>query len=329
MGGNYLVTVVLRGSNGRELQRSAEATFSVGAASVEIFFSAADILNGLAVNGPWAVAEVRYFRNTGSDLVPADIRYDLGNTAVYNLLQLQRPRLRLTGAGTANGLDTNGNGKFDRLDVTIRLDNDFAGTYDFSGTLMDSNGTELGFRSGRVFLFAGTNNSVSMSFPGLPIGQNGVDGPYFISNFLMFGAGQSLIATTAFTTPAFTASQFEGFVEDNTPPVLTVTATPDVLWPPQHQLVEITVNVSVSDDKDPNPEVTRVSITSSESQNDRGDGNTENDIVEENGKLYLRAERSGLGNDRVYTITYRAEDAAGNTSTATCTVTVPHDQKKN
>lgn len=327
--GNYLVTVVLRGSNGREMQKSAEATFGVGTGSVEIFFAAADILRDLAVNGPWAVAEVRYHQNTGSDLVPADIRYDLGNTAAYTLAQLQRPRLRLSGAGTATGVDFDADGQYDRLDIALGVANDFAGSYTFSCSLTDSNGTELGFRSGGVFFSAGANNTLNLNFPGRPIGENGVNGPYFVSNFIMFGAGQSLIATTAFTTPPFTASQFEGFILDNTPPVLTLSVSPQVLWPPNHQLVEITVNVSATDDRDPDPDVQLVSITSSEAENDRGDGNTESDIVVEDGKIYLRAERSGLGNDRIYTITYRARDAAGNITTASAIVTVPHDQKKN
>jgi hypothetical protein len=40
----------------------------------------------------------------------------------------------------------------------------------------------------------------------------------------------------------------------------------------------------------------------------------------------LRAERHGNGNGRVYTITYRATDDAGNTTLATAIVTVPHDR---
>jgi len=42
----------------------------------------------------------------------------------------------------------------------------------------------------------------------------------------------------------------------------------------------------------------------------------------------LRAERSGSGNGRAYTLTYRALDRAGNAATCTATVTVPRDQKK-
>lgn len=58
-----------------------------------------------------------------------------------------------------------------------------------------------------------------------------------------------------------------------------------------------------------------------------GDGHTINDIqFDQGGNISLRAERSGTGTDRIYTITYEAADASGNTATATTTVTVPHNQ---
>ena len=41
----------------------------------------------------------------------------------------------------------------------------------------------------------------------------------------------------------------------------------------------------------------------------------------------LRAERAGSGPGRTYTLTYTAKDVAGNSTTASCTVTVPHDKK--
>ena len=40
----------------------------------------------------------------------------------------------------------------------------------------------------------------------------------------------------------------------------------------------------------------------------------------------LRAERSGGGSGRVYTITYEAEDHSGNKTTRSVTVTVPKSQ---
>ena len=42
----------------------------------------------------------------------------------------------------------------------------------------------------------------------------------------------------------------------------------------------------------------------------------------------LRAERSGTGSGRIYTITCQATDAYGNSTVASVTVTVPHDKGK-
>ncbi|MGZ5433076.1 MAG: choice-of-anchor X domain-containing protein, partial [Thermoanaerobaculia bacterium] len=328
-GGTYNVGVRLRASNGKELLETVESNFTPGAVAPEVVFATADITRELGVNGPYQVAEVRFLKLEGSDLVPADIRYDLGSTAAYLLTSFQRARLRLSGNGTAVGVDFNANGRFDQLNITIEVLADFAGTYQYSATLSDVNGTELGFRTGSRFFSAGANQ-VPFSFPGFPIGQNGVDGPYFLSNLLMFGAGQSLIADTAFTAEPFLASQFEGYILDNTPPVLTVSVTPSVLYPPNHQMVEITPTITVSDDRDPDPRVDLVSITSNEGDDVRGDGNTSQDIsIDADGRIFLRAERSGLAEGRIYTITWRARDDSGNESLASATVTVPHDRRGN
>jgi hypothetical protein len=72
------------------------------------------------------------------------------------------------------------------------------------------------------------------------------------------------------------------------------------------------------------------SVTSNEPDNGIGDGNTIDDIVIiDNTTLNLRAERSGAGKGRIYTITYEATNACGNTIIGTATVTVPHSKGKN
>ena len=328
--GTYTVSVRLRASNGHEVQGSTQQTFGVGTGAAEVTFRAADLIRDLGVDGPWSVAEVRYFEQVNGDFVPADIRYDLGSTAAYSLGQLQHDPVRLTG-GTATGLDVNGNGKFDYLQVSlgIDVDQDFSGFYEYSVSLRDRNGKEIGFLSSFQVLSTGFN-TLNLFFDGSKIGQNGVDGPYFVSNLIMFsffGQG-SLVAPDAFTTQAFTASQFEGFSNDTTPPTVTVTATPSVLWPADHKMYAITVHVTATDDHDPNPFVSLVGVTSNQGQNARGDGNTSPDIfIDGTGHIFLRAERTGTSKqDRVYTITYTARDVSGNVGTGTATVTVPHDQ---
>jgi hypothetical protein len=120
-------------------------------------------------------------------------------------------------------------------------------------------------------------------------------------------------------------------VVDTTPPALTVTLTPTVLWPPNHQMVRITATVNVTDScGGAPPEVVLVSIVSDQPDNGPGDGNTVNDIQDAQIETFdtsflLRAERAG-GDPagRIYTITYKATDSSGNETFVSKTVHVPH-----
>lgn len=65
----------------------------------------------------------------------------------------------------------------------------------------------------------------------------------------------------------------------------------------------------------------------SEPDDGQGDGNTADDVqITTNGRIFVRAERSAQGNRRVYTVTYRATDASGNTGYGSADVVVPHDR---
>ena len=120
---------------------------------------------------------------------------------------------------------------------------------------------------------------------------------------------------------------------DTTPPQAALSITPTVLWPPNHRMVPVRVEWIVTDACDPSPQVTLISATSSEPDDapGNGDGNTTGDIQgaslgTPDPLVMLRAERSGDGPGRVYTLTYVARDASGNTASALGIVTVPHDE---
>jgi hypothetical protein len=89
----------------------------------------------------------------------------------------------------------------------------------------------------------------------------------------------------------------------------------------------VSATAIVSDNFDPSPTVNLVSVTSNEPDNGEDDGNTVNDIViVDDYEFKLRAERSGVGAGRTYTITYEATDSCGNSATASATVFVPLSQ---
>jgi hypothetical protein len=98
------------------------------------------------------------------------------------------------------------------------------------------------------------------------------------------------------------------------------------LWPPNHKLVQVGV-ISASD-LFSGTATFNVTAISSEPLNPH-----EPDIVITGAGLepravQLRAERTGAGTGRAYTITTVVTDAAGNTATATSTCSVAHDLRK-
>ena len=100
------------------------------------------------------------------------------------------------------------------------------------------------------------------------------------------------------------------------------------LWPPNHKLRAITLSGATDPDGDP-VTITITGVTQDEPVNGKADGNTSPDVVAgpTEDQVRLRAERSGRGDGRVYTIAYTAKDPSGASCSGTVTVTVPHDKR--
>lgn len=117
---------------------------------------------------------------------------------------------------------------------------------------------------------------------------------------------------------------------DKQAPILQLEVDKPVLKAWEHRMETIRVTPHASDEGGTGiASITLVSITSSEAENGTGDGDSAPDIQgAEYGtsdfEFELRAERSGPGDGRVYTITYEAVDYAGNRTIATTTVLVEH-----
>ncbi len=133
------------------------------------------------------------------------------------------------------------------------------------------------------------------------------------------------------------ACSFDVTVQDTTAPVITTASAPIVLWPPNHKYRDVTLAdcvTAVTDAcggvLDPMTTGQIVRITSDEGESANGSGNTCDDALIIGGTTArLRAERTGNGNGRVYTVVFAVTDAAGNASQATCAVQVPHNQGPN
>ena len=114
---------------------------------------------------------------------------------------------------------------------------------------------------------------------------------------------------------------------ESKPVCINVTANPSILWPPNHEMVPISITNSLSDDCNPDTACRVIEVWSNESVNGLGDGDMAPDWeITDNLTINLRAERAGNGTGRVYTLTILCEDSAGNSATKDVTVTVPHNQ---
>ena len=121
----------------------------------------------------------------------------------------------------------------------------------------------------------------------------------------------------------------EAQVADTTPPTIAVELDPDLLWPPNHKLVQVTATV-VAADNCPGVAFALTSLTSDEPDDAQGggDGHTTGDIrgvligTPDTG-FFLRAERQGGGDGRVYTAVYTATDGSGNEAADSGEVIVP------
>jgi HYR domain-containing protein len=145
-----------------------------------------------------------------------------------------------------------------------------------------------------------------------------------------FALGDTTVVCSAHDSRGNTASgSFTVSVHDTTPPTApALTITPSSLWPANHKLVPVSVTASSVDSVSGGAACTIVDVTSNEPDNGLGDGDTAGDIVRSGGlTLSLRAERSGAGDGRIYTLSVACVDKAGNRSGASLiTVAVPHDR---
>lgn len=140
------------------------------------------------------------------------------------------------------------------------------------------------------------------------------------------------------TTVTWTATDIHGnsstgtqtvTVNDVEAPVVTaVTVDQPELWPPNHRMVQVTVSSTATDNCGTSAfKIT--GVTSNEPDNGLGDGDTAGDIeVTGDHTVNLRAERSGKGSGRIYTITITWLDIHGNSASGTVQVKVPHSKGK-
>ncbi len=146
----------------------------------------------------------------------------------------------------------------------------------------------------------------------------------------MFPLGTTTVSCSATDSAGNVATEaFDVTVVDTTAPqFVLLEASPGVLWPPNHKMVDITLTAVVWDAVDGAPVTQIVSVASDQPVNGTGDGDTAPDwVVTGPLTLQLRAERAG-NDDRTYTIRVQAVDEAGNVGEKAVTVKVSQGRRR-
>jgi len=108
------------------------------------------------------------------------------------------------------------------------------------------------------------------------------------------------------------------------PEIVASSASPAMLWPPNHKMVRVAVSVTARDQCGPTPQCRIASVVSNEPVDGTGDGDTAPDWSITGGlTVNLRAERSGRGQGRVYGIGLTCSDASGRSTAGVVEVRVP------
>ncbi|PIS36629.1 MAG: hypothetical protein COT35_10095 [Nitrospirae bacterium CG08_land_8_20_14_0_20_52_24] len=207
--GKYKISLTLEGSNNVSRTVSSILDLTQGANKlIPINFFKEDVY-AIGVDGPYTVTKALIQLLENNEWYLADKTVNQWQTQAYSLSKFEQMQIALTGNNSDAAYDTDNNGKFDTLVVSIEVAMLEAGTYQWSARLVDKNSKEIEFISGANLMSVG-NNRIAMTFDGKMIGMNAVDGPYYVRNLLIWRGNKSLVANTVYTTQPYLFRDFEG-----------------------------------------------------------------------------------------------------------------------
>lgn len=207
--GLYILSGDLYDGQGQLIERqSVSQSATAGQATFALSFDGQAIYDHGA-DGPYTLTDVVLVAvdQGGIPVATLGAPYTTGN---YRAAQFQHQRVRLLG-GTDLGLDTDGDGLYNWLQLSLQLGAETAGYYQTSGRLVTSDGEELGWASAWAYV-SGTGTAI-LYFDGRQIRAGGADGPYRLVDLMITGP-QATVVPEAYQTNAYGFRNFQAIGPD-------------------------------------------------------------------------------------------------------------------
>src|SRR5438132_843257 len=201
--GNFTVSGTLHDANNTlQIYNLTSAGLPAGPANLTIWFDGRPI-NQSGIDGPYTVDLVLFNENFSL------LDFGTHTTQPYSHLDFDPVPAFMTPPHPDSGQDTNANGLFDLLNVDVQVQVNVPANYSASAFLHDASFTLTLFTFASVFLPIGPG-SILVSFPGVPINQSGVDGPYTVELQLSQAGSSSVLGMNTTTTQAYDHLAFDG-----------------------------------------------------------------------------------------------------------------------
>ena len=160
------------------------------------------------LGGPYVLRRVE-FRMEDDYLL--DYKDDAYTTSDYSYSDFEHPATRLGDSYSDNGEDTDGNGKYDSLNIHVPVITDIAGQYELSGWLYTDSDQPVGYAETTETLSSGTTEML-LTFSGTAVRQLRTDGPYILKQVQLLDESETRVDSDyiAYTTSAYSYLDFQG-----------------------------------------------------------------------------------------------------------------------
>jgi hypothetical protein len=198
--GLYTITGSLYNLNGSEIWAATQTYLDIGAQNIYLDFS--DINS----TGKMRIGNLTLYNDAGYTLDHVEREYA---TRDYNEIEQGSPVAKFTGNYSDNGIDVDGNGIYDLLEIVVGMHVHSPGEFTLTGTLHGQKGEEIAWSIDQRQLSEGYQQ-MQLDFDGKAIGRHGASGPYQLRDLLLASNNWSMsdLVSKAYNTSSYNASQF-------------------------------------------------------------------------------------------------------------------------